>query len=223
MEKDSFLSLNLMRSHKKKWHFQTQNCPAFCLKILCWTVRFGLFTWTKRAFSISACGTAPRDWGIGIPSKRRRRKTALFFVYYILRITQMYYKPNLALSFPLSYGSLFSYRSHTLCRKLLIFFRLEKNFRKCHSYWKLFLFYLFWFFLHFFYASSHENDIKVRRPFYALLLHLDILISVFQNKHLQGAGIFYRRDRERRGNYTQRFHRWSKEESAFLWAMICRW
>lgn len=140
MEKDSFLSLNLMRSHKKKWHFQTQNCPAFCLKILCWTVCFGLFTWTKRAFSISACGTAPRDWGIGIPSKRRRRKTALFFVYYILRITQMYYKPNLALSFPLSYGSLFSYRSHTLCRKLLIFFRLEKNFRKCHSYWKLFLF-----------------------------------------------------------------------------------
>ena len=161
MEKDSFLSLNLMRSHKKMWHFQTQNCPAFCLKILCWTVRFGLFTWTKRAFSISACGTAPRDWGIGIPSKRRRRKTALFFAYYILRITQMYYKPNLALSFPLSYGSLFSYRSHTLCRKLLIFFSSGKELSEVSQLLEALSFFIFSdFFCISFTQSSSQNGCR---------------------------------------------------------------
>ena len=142
--------------------------------------RDAILLWMNTPANVPS-GTAPRDWGIGIPSKRRRRKTALFFVYYILRITQMYYKPNLALSFPLSYGSLFSYRSHTLCRKLLIFFRLEKNFRKCHSYWKLFLFLSFLIFSAFLLRSPPRKTVAGRRdedsPF-----HTHLIMRIKQRK-----------------------------------------
>ena len=161
MEKDSFLSLNFMRSHKRQRHFQTSNCFAFCLKILCWMDDLGIFIWTKQSFSTSARGTAPRDWGTGIPSKRRRRKTTLFFAYYILRITQMYYKPNLALSFPLSYGSLFSYRSHTLCRKLLIFFSSGKGLSEVSQLLEALSFFIFSdFFCISFTQSSSQNGCR---------------------------------------------------------------
>lgn len=115
------------------------------------------------------------------PQQETAVKTALFFMYYILRITQMYYKPNLALSFPLSYGSLFSYRSHTLCRKLLIFFRLEKNFRKCHSCWKLFLFLSFLIFSAFLLRSPPRKTVAGRRdedsPF-----HTHLIMRIKQRK-----------------------------------------
>lgn len=95
------------------------------------------------------------------PQQETAVKTALFFMYYILRITQMYYKPNLALSFPLSYGSLFSYRSHTLCRKLLIFFSSGKELSEVSQLLEALSFFIFSdFFCISFTQSSSQNGCR---------------------------------------------------------------